>query len=371
MAKFTCPYCYDMHDVMGCKVRCSYNNPNKPGQVCYFENVAKDKLGWIPRKDIGKCMKCHHAKTSLCCVETDKEIPQDYLFGKSFSVALLGAKASGKSNYIGVLVNEIKTKMSSSFNCILNTAASSESKRYYDDYYYRPLFKEGYVVQATSNEIIPPLIFPLRFLDKKNRIKNVAALSFYDTAGENLDSHENIHIKNRYIPNANGIILLLDPLQIPAVREKLEGKVALPEQNTDTTDLIAQVKQAIRDVKKSTKNINIPLALVFTKLDVLQEFDILDQDSILREESEHVRRGVFVEEDYKIVKSEINTLLENFAGELEQELKEFTTYSLFGVSALGSNPNGPALGGKIHPCRVLDPLLWLLAENGYIPKTKR
>ena len=372
MPRFTCPYCYDIHDVSGCKIRCSYFNPNNTQQKCYDNSVAKDSLGWISRKDIGKCLKCHHAKTSICCVETDQEIPQDYLFGESFSVALIGAKASGKSNYIGVLVNEIRTKMSLPFNCILNTAASNESKKYYDDYYYKPLFKDGYAVPATSNEVIPPLIFPLRFLDKKNRIKKVAALSFYDTAGENLDSTSEIHIKNRYIPNASGIILLLDPLQIPAVREKLEGKIPLPAQNTDTTDLLDQVTQAIRDVKKTNKNIKTPIALVFTKIDVLEEFDILSEDSILREESEHVRRGVFVEEDYKAVNNEIMSLLENFASELQQKLREFTTHSLFGVSSLGKNPeNGIRLNGKVQPRRVLDPLLWLLAENGYIAKTKR
>ena len=36
-------------------------------------------------------------------------------------------------------------------------------------------------------------------MDKKNKIKKTVALSFYDTAGENLNSVDNMAIQNRYI----------------------------------------------------------------------------------------------------------------------------------------------------------------------------
>lgn len=373
MKNFTCPYCYGKHSIQTSKLKCSYNIPGKPDK-CYT-TVKKDSAGWIDDKDKAKCMKCTAARKSVYCTVANKEIPSDFLNEESLSIALLGAKASGKSNYIGVLINEIKRKMTASFNCSLSLTSSEESREFYYRAYYDPLFKNGIVVDATNESTteVPPLIFPLRFMDKKNRITNVAALTFYDTAGENLKSTENMLINNRYVPNADGIILLLDPLQIPSIREKLQGKMSLPAQNTDVVEVLSRIVQNIRDVKNIRGTIKIPLALVFTKIDALEQFDILREDSCLRSESEHLARGMFVETDFENVNIEMQDVLENWMdAELVQQMKNFEKYAFFGLTALGGVPNGTRLAGnKINPRRVLDPLLWLLAENNYIKKVKK
>lgn len=372
MKKFTCPYCYGKHDLLSSGLKCSYNIPGKADKKC-VGTVVKDKMGWIPDKDKSKCMKCTEARKAVYCNVANKEIPSDFLNDESLSIALLGAKASGKSNYIGVLINEIKRKMTASFNCTLNLTSSEESRQYYYDHYYDPLFKHGSVVDATSQDDVPPLIFPLRFMDKKNRITQVAALSFYDTAGENLDSTEDMLVNNRYVPNADGIILLLDPLQIPSIREKLQGKIPLPAQNTDVVEVLSRIVSNIRDVKNVKGSIKIPLALAFTKIDALEQYGILREDSCLREESEHLSRGVFVQTDFENVNIEMQDVLENWLdAELVQQMKNFEKYAFFGVTALGGVPNGTRLSGnKINPRRVLDPLLWLLAENNYIKRVKK
>lgn len=43
-----------------------------------------------------------------------------------------------------------------------------------------------------------------------------SVLSFFDTAGEDFNSRESVELNTRYLTNADGIILLLDPLQMPA-----------------------------------------------------------------------------------------------------------------------------------------------------------
>lgn len=371
MKKFTCPYCYGVHDIKTSGLKCSYNVPGKTDRC--ITNVVKDKMGWIPNRDKARCMNCKAARKSVYCGVVNKEIPSDFLNGQNFSVALLGAKASGKSNYIGVLVNEIKKRMTSAFNCTLSLAASEESKEYYDDHYYKPLYKAGRVVDATSQDDIPPLSFPLRFMDAKNRIKKVAALSFYDTAGENLDSTDQMLLTNQYISNANGIILLLDPLQVPSIREKLEGKIPLPAQNTDVVEVLSRIVQNIRDVKNIKGTIKTPIALAFTKIDALEEFDVLKEDSCLRSESEHLKRGVFVQTDFESVNIEMQDLLSYWLDEeIVQQMKNFEKFAFFGVSSLGGVPDGTKLSANgIKPRRVLDPLLWLLAENKYIKTVKK
>ena len=374
MPKFNCPYCYGVHDLKACGLKCSYNVPGKKDVKCYTD-VEKDARGFIPDKDKERCMRCQEAMKMMYCPVANKEIPVEFLeLRNSMSIALIGAKATGKSNYIGVLINEIQKKMVAPFNCIFSKRTSEESAVFYDAHYYDNLYKKKQVVPATSTEIVPPMIFPLRFLDKKHRIKNTAMLTFYDTAGENFDDQDDILIKNRYLPNANGIILLLDPLQVPAIREKLEGRMKLPAQNTEAIELLENIVKVIRGVKNisARKQINIPIALVFTKIDALYEHDdILPADSVLKDDSQHIQRGVFVEREFKAVDREIRDLLENWVGgELQQHLNNFSNYAFFGLSALGSVPVGSSIPGGIQSKRVLDPVLWLLAENKYIVKVK-
>jgi len=373
MNKFTCPYCYAEHAVNECGLRCSYNIIGKTDN-CKF-GIPKDKNGWIPLAHKKKCINCKEAAKQLFCSDINKEIPIEFLSMKSLPIALLGAKASGKSNYIGVLINEIRKKMTSPFNCSLSMTCSQESKQAYTDIYYRPLYEQGITVRGTDAGEVPPLIFPLRFMDMKNRIINMAALTFYDTAGENLNDKSVMNTFNRYITNARGIILLLDPLQVPNIRNKLaaNGFNSLPQQNTEIYDVLSIIIDVIRSVKNIRGQIEIPLALVFTKIDVLEQYNILPEDSCLKEESEHIKRGAFVKPDFENTNIQMKDLIENLLDDdLIGYINQFKRHSFFGVSSLGGNPNGTKIDGKgIRPRRVLDPLLWLLAEYGYIETIKK
>jgi GTPase SAR1 family protein len=360
---------------MNCGLKCSYNIIGNVDKKCKF-GIPKDKDDWIPLAYKKKCVDCKEAAKQIFCDEINKEIPIEFLSMKSLPIALLGAKASGKSNYIGVLINEIRKKMTSPFNCSLSMTCSQESKQAYNELYYRPLYEEGYTVKATDSGEIPPLIFPLRFMNTKNKITNMAALTFYDTAGENLDNTNNMHKFNRYITNAQGIILLLDPLQVPNIRNNLtaNGFNALPEKNTDIYNVLSIIIDVIRSVKNINKGqIQIPLALVFTKTDVLEQYNILPENSCLKEESEHIKHGVFIKSDFENTNIQMQDLIDNWLDdELINYIKQFKQYSFFGVSALGGNPidRGAKINGKVNPKRVLDPLLWLLSENGYIRTLK-
>lgn len=373
---FTCPYCYNSHHIESCKLACSYNIT---GSVRSCDATIRRNIdGLIPSYYIKNCLNCKETTKhlNLYCPETEKEIPIDLLSMNNFSIALLGAKASGKSNYIGVLINEIRRKMTGPFNCSLSITSSQETKQAYEDIYYRPLYIEGHTVLATAGgQVPPPLIFPLRFMDENNNIVNMAALTFYDTAGENLDDINVIRKFNSYIINAHGIIMLLDPLQVPNIRNKLtaNGFSGLPEQNTETAYILSTIMDTMRNIKNVKGQIDIPLALVFTKIDVLEKYNILPENSCLRNESEHINRGVFLKFDFDNTNTEVQDLLENWLdGEIIGFLKQFKKYSFFGVSALGANPAGTTIDSMgIRPRRVLDPLLWLLAENGYIKTSNR
>jgi GTPase SAR1 family protein len=375
MEKFNCPYCYKSHNTEDCLLTCPQNITGS-NRSC-DATIRRNQDGLIPSYYKYHCLYCKDTTRhpQLYCPETEKEIPIDYISMKNFSIALLGAKASGKSNYIGVLINEIRTKMTSAYNCSLSITISRETKKAYEDIYYRPLYIEGHTVLATAGgETPPPLIYPIRFMDENNKVVNMAALTFYDTAGENLDDNDVIRKFNNYIMNANGIIMLLDPLQVPAIRKELikNGFNDLPEQNTETAYVLSRIMDTMRNIKNVKGQIDIPIALVFTKIDVLEKYNVLKDNGWLINESGHINRGVFLKSDFDNTNMEVKDLLERWDGEIIGFLKQFKKYAFFGVSALGANPAGTTIDSMgIRPRRVLDPLLWLLAENGYIKTLNR
>lgn len=387
MHKFTCPYCYGEHTINDCKLVCRRKNVVGFTKPDCKEGVSEDEKLYVLQKFNKKCYKCKKARRQIFCPtfvdgnidagnENDKdyvkkvapyEIPREFIeCGTSFSVALLGAKHSGKSNYMAILIHEIRKKMTAQFHCTLDICSSETSRKYYEENFATQLFKKKEAALTTAQDGIPPLVFPLRFLNQRNPKKKMVTLTFYDTAGGNLNSIENL---GGYILNAKGIILLLDPLQLPKIREKLKGKTNLGEQNTDTVEILNRVIQYIRGVKNITGKIKIPIALVITKMDVLEKYGVLPADSCLREESEHLERGAFVLSDFENTDIETRRNLGNWLDEeIIEMLKNFETYAVFVLSALGQEPYGEQnrLSDAIHPKRVLDPLLWLLAKNKYI-----
>ena len=366
MKDFTCPYCYETHDWKSIRLQCKYQQ--KLDLCC--RDVVKDASGFIPDKDKKTCLKCKYGSLGVFCPNgrVPQKIPPDYQNGENLTVALMGAKASGKSNYIGVLVQEIINSMSEPFNCFLNTTVSTESNKFYHDNYYRPLYEAQSVIGATSANAIPPLLFPLFFK------KQMAALTFYDTAGENMKDIETMEAANNYIRNAKGLIVLLDPLQIDSVREKLKGKVPLPDKDTNISEVLTNlfnVLMSSNKIKLKKGKIPIPIAVTFTKIDALETegVDLLSEDSYLRSESLHLARGAFVKNDFAAVQRELRTILRDEVaegGSINAVMQKFENYAFFGVTALGKVPNGMRLSGRVAPRRVLDPLLWILSVHKYI-----
>lgn len=366
MKSFFCPYCCEEHTFSNCKMKCSYYGSKCKNGVC------RDDQGWIPSVSYSKCLKCRDAQTKVYCEVFQKEIPQAFLQGEEFPVALVGACQSGKSSYIATSVYEIRKRMSRTINCMM-TYGTEETRSCYDDYYYYPLFEKGYTVGPNQSTDAISLMFPITFCDNKGRPKAIAGLMFKDGFGNRLIDMNEAAAMDSYIANSKGIILFIDPLQIPSVRNQLQGKTPLPVIDSSQTDIFAHVIETIRAKTNIKGAIKTPLAVVVTKIDVLERFDILSSDSCLRQDSEHLKRGAFVLSDCKKVNEELKPLLEDWlGGEMMNMLQHFSKCSIFGVSSLGSTSNGNVLdGGEPKPRRVLDPLLWLLAEYKYIKTEKK
>lgn len=389
---FVCPYCFSKQDLYKIKFRCQ-NSPSK----CSFEvdyeyadfrgnspipmnrvfeipypksTIEKFKALQLPKEL--ECPNCSELSSIRVCPNCHTELPNTIGEYKDLVFAVIGAKESGKSHYISVLINTIENQISRLFNANFDTLGDNTIRKYREEF-YNPIFKNREVIPETRSargdyNVKMPMVFSLSFMNKniwgKSTISNVTTISFFDTAGEDLNAQETMKTENKYIYNSSGIILLVDPLQIMEVRNQLMSKgINLPKINTETEDIISRVAKLIRTTQKLSVNepIDIPIAVAFSKIDALVE--LLDKSSSLQTSGKH--DGYFNVSDANNVSTEIENMMVEWAGfHLVQQVKHnFKNYSFFGVSALGSNPQGLNKIEKLRPIRVEDPFLWLLYKN--------
>lgn len=329
-----------------------------------FERLALEAL----RKSSSPKLKCDRCSSPLPLSLLDYESnAKDLLF------SIIGAKDTGKSNYIAVLINELRGVFGQQFDAVIRANDDSTANRYRDEY-YNPLYRDKTVIKVTASSLArkpEPLSYTLAFGGKglfgRSKISHVAFLTLFDTAGEDFNSEDTLSTHNRYIFNSHGIILLLDPLQLPQVRERLQGSVALPAIRTDTSDIVDRVARLIRQAHKlrADELIEIPITIAFTKCDALGP--LLTPGAPFSYASKHV--GHFNGSDYEDVAGFIRALLVDWTdGALLQQLRlGFKHYGLFGLSALGEAPRGPKVTA-IRPMRVTDPLIWQLAHQKLIKR---
>ena len=336
MKKFVCPYCLGTHSLSTCNVKCSYDSPL--GTSC-VNGVVRDETGNIPDKRKAYCMRCKHARRSVFCPELGKELPMRCLTSEFLPIVLVGARGSGRSSYLAAAIRELR-KSSAAFSLRIDTNAVAGTAEAYSRDYGGPL-DNGITLKATATEgETLPLIYPVSF----EKTRRDAVVSFYDTAGDGLCSEESVEINNRCLSAAGGIVLVL------------EGVIStITRQNG----------------RRPGKPIDIPLAITFTRLDLLISHGIIDRDGAAAGEGSHMSKGAFACSDAEEVRRELSALAEEyFDDEMLAYLACFKRKEIFAVSALGSDPVKGRLISPVAPRRALDPLLWIFAEKGFVKKVK-
>jgi len=400
---FICPFCFEKGRLSDLQFRCvnrrcedvddipltKYENGDiripKKGKTC-FKVVMK--AGVFP--DSGECPRCHHKSHKLVCPACHNALPESTILGTDMIISIVGARDTGKSHFIGVIINELINRVASSFDGAIEgfddtmqRYTAGPYKKLFVDLQKLPLTKSS--EQDVNNGAYRPYIFTLKLKEKaklgnKDNIKSYT-LVFFDTAGEDLDDADVMSTVNKYICKSSGIIFLLDPMQIPAVRNQLDEDVVSRassvgwQQATRSDEIMTRVSKLIRDDRhmKSEQKIDIPVAVVFSKFDAISS--LVPEGSTILETSPHCAKKFFDLTDCHNVDSEIRSLLTEWGEEafMSQVSVNYSNYSYFSVSALGLN-NNPTADQKIErprPHRIEDPLLWVLKENGVIKTNKK
>jgi len=386
----SCPYCYEKFTERQILFRCS-SRRSPANRRCELEidkiladrtGVARE-LGPVFQADGRKASAvhevCRDTTTTRVCPICHSRLPVQFGMVSSRMIAMVGARASGKTVYMTVLLHELRHRVGERFGAAI-MGADDETRKRFVDTYEEPLY-DGKLPPPTQRAnaqragLVAPLVF--RFAAPSGGLRpsrlGHTLLSFFDTAGEDFNQQESLEVNTRYLRTADGILLLLDPTQMPGARTFASPGTARhndegPRPETPA-NILSRVTEILLDGKRSTAKISKPMAAVFTKLDTV--WGSLDQASPLHDHPPEGSR--FDTADCLNVHEEIRHLLREWDGaEIGQVLDtHYSRYRFFGVSALGHPPtaaNKVAPTG-IQPYRTADPLLWMLSEFGAIPRT--
>ncbi len=394
---FICPYCFEKHKLSEVQFRCINRRCNDFDDIemTQYENgnIKMPKKGKKTFSSLRKaalfvqqsatCPECGNITYKHICPSCHNELPESTLTGKDMIISIVGSRSTGKSHFVGVIIKELRDRISVNFDGSLEGFSDSYQRwernfgdKLYTTYEKLELTKSS--VQNVDNGAYRPLIFKLK-LKKKNFLKEVIdsfTFVFFDTAGEDLNDEDTMSTVNKYICKSAGIIFLLDPMQIPSVSNQLDESIVKRAAGIDwrmaakADDIMTRVSKLIRNDRgmSDRKKIDIPVAAVFSKFDVIES--LVPVDCTVHNPSPHCLEKCFNLSDWHNINSEIVALLHEWDADafISQLETNYSRFSYFAVSALGLN-NNPTSEGRIErprPHRIEDALLWILKENGVI-----
>lgn len=337
-----------------------------PMEKCmYVDEVLmsiKDKYDIETKKRI--CPYCHN------------DLPYSAGRAPSNIIAIIGPSQVGKSVYMTSLIHTLETATAHHFEAACLPINADTSRRF-KDYYLDPLFNQNMLIESTQKEKKQePFIFQFKFKDTN---KAPLSLVFFDVAGEGMVEEEYLDLYANHIKNAEGILFLVDPLQLSTIRSKV-----ILNQGDKTGDFTSRYQEP-RDVivtlaehfigRQEDGKTNIPTAVVVTKSDMLA-YVADEEESYVKANSNifnnYVHKGVFNLEEYENINGEVQRFIEKVDRAFKDAIEvHFNDVSYFAVSALGQNPVNGIVEGVIEPMRVDEPFLWLLYKLGYIGASER
>ena len=377
-----CPCCFEKFNANEVEFRCSnvscsHQTPDTvyagfrrispaPVKGCTFSVVGNRFLAYFNVRLAADCPHCKKETQVRVCPHCHFQLPHDAGVVEDKVIAIIGGRQTGKGHYIASLIHRLQTEIGPNFKFSIWPLGDTTLKRFEEDYHDRIFNKKKVLEFSRAAKIDPtikePLQFRLTISNERGQVKSAINLSFFDTAGEDMQSLDNLNVETRYILQASGIIFLLDPLQIPAVRDRLNPSELPPElADANPINIIGRLKPLFEMNGRVSPHstIKTPLAFVLSKTDAL--FPILDPSSNLRRNGRHYQR--FNEQDFQSVHTEVESLLIDWISPriTNQISSGFGNFRYSGVSSLGQPPKGQDLSA-VNPIRVEDPFLWILKQ---------
>ncbi|MBF4552854.1 TRAFAC clade GTPase domain-containing protein [Corynebacterium suicordis] len=354
--------------------RCPYSFKILPDQSMGYSPFAKDAQG------------------------QPQELPEGWAHSGTITFAMAGARSSGKSLYIAVVVKQLRELVVANGGTF--RAANDYTEQTYREKYEEPLFENMGLLPPTPPSANPdahqrePLIFDIGYYARgaEGQMQKIFVV-FRDVAGEDLkqEGFGQRVPQLEFFRHAQSIIFLYDPMAVPRIRDLLAGTVSANEVAADNpTDILKNVLRVLGEDHRPA------IALTLSKFDTMQHLEKVDQLSgvsaidggvnwqrVMRNKgAAFCREGsafqdVYDMDDGSLLHQEVLSMLRSLqAVEMINTLNQpmfgrrAYIYKCFAVSALGEPPTSDQVSSSgIAPFRCLDPIRILLHTYKIFPNT--
>lgn len=339
-----------------------------PFQMIEAPADPKEAKNWSP-PEVVPCRECR-GSTAPACPYCHYVLPVNFYQSRLITVALSGARATGKSMYIAVLKRQLE-RLVADLGSYLSLAPDQATE--FRDRYETPLESEmGLVVQTAAMELqdapTEPFVLSLGQIGGK-----LTYLALRDISGEDLEKGTEAPILS-YFSRADLVIFLWDPLADQTIRSALEGLI--PQQREVST---ARPEDVLNVVKRRVGDGDPRLAVVMSKFDLVHQFEnspnhphgsiASNRGAAYMRNSRSDARGVDFD-DLDLIDAETRSMLLRFrAVNVVNAIanpargKPYNA-RFFVTSALGAAPEGDKQDRRgIAPFRCLDPIFWVLADT--------
>lgn len=352
MSTVMCPYCQSTCGkgelLLGCAAHC--------GDAAQRFRAAELRHGRCPHDRLPQGRRS--------CPVCERDLPREYVDTAGATIVVIGSAGAGKSTWIAAVIRQFaKGEVAQRFPGMSLDLLGEDSWLRYRDEFERPLLGD---TSPPRSNIIPargPLILSLRLRSRSRPV----VIVLYDTLDEDF-STARIAVHSGA---AGGILLLVDPMQLPGIR----AVMAAGQPRTELGRCFGRLCVALRESESGPPtqgSFATPLAIALAKVDTV--WDMFEERSPMRlpsPHSSHYSEGAhYGEADGLDVHYEISSWLGQwFVPEFIRDVAEnFPVHRYFGFSALGRRLSTGR--SDVSSYRVEDPLLWFMARFGAI-KTRR
>jgi len=227
------------------------------------------------------------ARLVLLCPHCHNSLTGNSLFNNDMAITVVGSSNSGKSFFIGVMLNGLVERMKSRGHI---SGLGDTMDRFERDYRSLPgnakaAHSAVEVSFASDNKgVYKPLIFEVS--KKPNGAKH--SLVFYDTLG--IDEK---YFTATSVSVSHGVVLVIDPFSISSVMSRYgtelnaSDKKQISEESADST--IGSFIQALEHTTELLQEriLSTPLAIVINKVDMAGLDLVIGEDAIQRTMEEH------------------------------------------------------------------------------------
>lgn len=311
---------------------------------------------WLPTLDI-----FGRKRLMRICPKCQTPMNGEMSAGPGIDIPVIGGPSAGKTTYISTATHAF---IQAYTNAPHNYAISFVEDRDREEFTMKmDQLARGQTLGATPD--IAPLAWCLKIIKPGAHIPKL--LFFYDAAGEafSSDKHMSVQLYYRYV---RGLIFIIDPCAISAYRRTHQDEIEKLRSSLGPSDLDVEsvYQHMLRSIEiyrrvRATNAYALPMAVVVTKVDALSLEEEIGALAIQKMAFTH--SSPLSQEDaiHQLVRDFLWKYgLSNLVEEMEQR---FSPVRCFSCSALGFSPGTPV--------RTLDPLAWLLTQDGVITTPKQ